>query len=505
MPPLLPELGVLTLVLIALRRRKRLSKKALADLAGVSEALVKYYENDAEPAYELLVEWGGFMGYTPDEVASAVFGLSQAFRPAPEAGSPVDPPPGVMRLIRGIAGRAARAAFALVERFLIPAARSWQVRRARREAGKLWRELERTPEQFRRAVIEVSRRFQTWYVAERLADESVEAASDRADRALELAELGYRAAELTSGDEAFLAGVKGYALVAVGNARRVANQLHRAGHDFDRALADWGKASPGIRQVLAAWRVKDREGSLRRDQRRFPEALERLQEARLLAPPQEVARILVNRSVVFGCMGEWSQAVEVLREANALVTRPTDPQRVRILFNLAQTLCHLEAFREAEELLPAVHALAVAGRQELVLVRVAWLRARCDAGFGRRTEARAGFEQVRGYFAAHDMAANCAVVSLERAVLDLEAGRSAEVRLLAEEMQWIFRHEGLEPEALAALVLFRAAVAQEKATSDLARRLIRYLYRAQFDPRLRFEAEETGRLALAGPESGAVD
>ncbi len=71
------------------------------------------------------------------------------------------------------------------------------------------------------------------------------------------------------------------------------------------------------------------------------------------------------------------------------------------------------------------------------------------------------------------MPADYALVSLERAVLDLAAGRRAEVRVLAEELSWLFAHQGLAPEALAALAVFRAAVAQERATADLARRLVR--------------------------------
>ena len=42
-------------------------------------------------------------------------------------------------------------------------------------------------------------------------------------------------------------------------------------------------------------------------------------------------------------------------------------------------------------------------------------------------------------------------------------------------------------EAQAALQRFRAAAEREAATVELARRLVRYLYLARQDPRLRFE------------------
>src|SRR5215210_684438 len=505
--PLKRRPKVRSLALTALRRGRGMTEQELANELSVSLWMVNYYETEAEPSYEKLVEWGKALEYSLEEVKWLVFGLGQALRPAPVGGtSPVDPTPSEMRLIREIAGRAGRAAVALIARAWGKAARTWRVLTARREAGRLWRELERTLPELRRAAVETFSRFQTWAVAERLANESAIAASDQAARALELAELGYRVAELAGGDEAFLSGVKGYTLVLVANARRVANQMHRAGEDSDRALVEWGRASSEIKKILPGWRVKDLGGSLRRDQRRFPEALESLQEAQLLAPANEVPRILVKRAVTLEHMFEPEQAVKVLEEAAALNGGKHDAGLAwDIGFNLAVNLGHLEKFREAAATLPRLRELAFARRKELHLVRVAWLTARCDAGLGRTIEARAGFEQVRHYFATREMAADYALASLERAVLDLEAGRHGEVRSLAEEMKWIFLSQGLEPEAHAALALFREAAAQERATADLARRLVRYLYRAQFDPRLRFEAEETGRQGLAGPESGATD
>ncbi len=499
----LPEIGALSLFLGSMRRRKRMTQEKAAEEFGVSVGMVKYYETEAEPPYDLLVAWGGHLGRTPEEVAAGAFGMNKAFGPVPETGSPVDPTPAETRLIRGIAGRIGRAADALIERFLVPATRTWRVRRARREAGKLWRELERTPEEFRRDLLDVSPRFHTWAVAERLALESERAASDRADRALALAELGCRAAKLCTGVAAFLAGIRGFALFLLANARRVANQLQRAGEDFDRALAEWEKASPEVRQLLGAWHVKDLECSLRRDQRRFPEALKSNQEARDLAPLEEVPCILVNRAVVFEHMGANEQAVAVLREAQALGGCDAELAWA-IEFNLAANLAQLENYSEAAAALPKLQLLAATMRKALHQVRLGWLTARCEAGLGQVVRARAGFEQARLYFHEKTMPADYALVSLERAVLDLAAGRRAEVRVLAEELSWLFAQQGLAPEALAALAVFRAAVAQEKATADLARRLVRYLYRAQFDPRLRFEAEEAGRQETADPGKGGV-
>jgi transcriptional regulator with XRE-family HTH domain len=481
--------GVRSVTLTALRRRRGWTEKDLADRARISVSMVTWYETEQEPSHEKLYELATLMGYEAEDVDALLFALSRADRPLPDAGSPVDPSPSAFRRIRQIAGRAGRAVTELLEARLLHVARAWRVRKARRQAGRLWREIEKTPPPRRRALLETSRKFQTWAVAERLANESEKAASDKADLALELALLGFRAAELAPGDQSFMAPVQGYALILVANARRVANQMRKAGEDCDRALDLWKAGAPEARKILPAWRVLDREGSLRRDQRRFPEALERLKEARAIAPPKAVARILVNRAVVLEHMGDVEQAIEVLREAEAHERQwPDSALRLKIPFNLAVNLCHLDLYADAEQLLPGIRELAVTGRGELDLLRVLWLSGRVDAGFGRLSEARGAFDQVRRELEAREMAYDYALVSMERAEIDLREGRRAEVRALAEEMRWIFKAQGIHREALAALALFRRAAAEERATQELARRLVQYLYRAQYDPELRFEA-----------------
>jgi hypothetical protein len=62
------------------------------------------------------------------------------------------------------------------------------------------------------------------------------------------------------------------------------------------------------------------------------------------------------------------------------------------------------------------------------------------------------------------------------------------VKVLAAEMLWIFEGQKVHQEALAALALFCNAAEKEEARADWTRRLVKYLYRAQYNPELRFEA-----------------
>jgi hypothetical protein len=63
------------------------------------------------------------------------------------------------------------------------------------------------------------------------------------------------------------------------------------------------------------------------------------------------------------------------------------------------------------------------------------------------------------------------------------------VRTLSEEMLRIYRSQEVLPEALAAIRVFCEAVKRETATVELARRVVRFLYRAKANPDLKFEAE----------------
>jgi hypothetical protein len=83
---------------------------------------------------------------------------------------------------------------------------------------------------------------------------------------------------------------------------------------------------------------------------------------------------------------------------------------------------------------------------------------------------------------------DAAVAGLELAAQYLEEGRTAEVKVLADELVTIFKAQKVQREPLAALTLFCKAATRETATAELAQRLVEYLYRARHDPELRFEA-----------------
>jgi transcriptional regulator with XRE-family HTH domain len=363
----------------------------------------------------------------------------------------------------------------------------WSPAEAVRErALALWKELEGCDDKERRSLVDGWREYQHPGLAELLCHLSEEAASDRADRALALAELAHRVAELAPGYPAEKKRLLGYTLIFLANAVRVAGKLREARERFQEGLASW-LAGDGRAAFLEKWRVLEREASLLRDERRFPLALNRLDKAAYFAPPENTGRILLSKSAVSEQMGEGEWALEELRKAERHIDRESDPRLFLVLrFNLATSLCLLDQFEEAEGMYPEIQDLAAVLQKELDNVRLKWLAGRIAAGRGRLDEAAAALDEVRQEFTRKLSVWDCSLVTLELATVRLRQGRAAEVRPLALALVRIFEAQGIHEEALGALALFRDAVERDEATPDLTERLVRYLRKAQGDPGLRF-------------------
>jgi tetratricopeptide (TPR) repeat protein len=485
-PP--PPLG---LVLATLRKRRGWRGRDLEAAGGLPARSVSLYEvGKRRLTRERLEALAGVMGFGGEEIDSLLLNFDPAAGAAEAApASPVDPTAEEARQVRQLASQLGRVAADLAGSHMLKRLRARRARQDRQRAAALWARLRKATPAERLLLVESAQEFQLWALAERLCEESAEAASDRADRALELARLAHRVAELApEGGDAWRSRLEGYALGFVANAQRVGGTLPIAEEMFVRAWKFWNAGADAGAELLAEWRLLDLEGSLLRDQRRFGDALDRLDRALAAAPRTSAGRILVNKASTLEQMGEARRAIEALQEASPLIDERHEPRLFfGLRFNLVTNLLHLDRFEEAAELLPEVQRLALALRKELDVVRGVWLKGKIDAGLGRGKEARAALEQVRGEFTARENAYDCARVTMDLAVLLLEQGLGRRVRDLAREMLWIFRSQGLSKEALAALKVFCDAARHDAATVELARQVALFLERAQHDPDLRFE------------------
>jgi transcriptional regulator with XRE-family HTH domain/tetratricopeptide (TPR) repeat protein len=493
MPPtIIPDLSI---VLTFLRLGQGWSQAELGEAAGISPNLINEYERGRKRlSRQRLEHLIAYMGLPPQAIDATLAALASNRATARGPRDSPDDSSEEARRIEALAIRFGTAMTGFVRATLSRLTAEREALHARQRAGLLWDRLKRHTPAERRTLVQKGRKYRTWALCERVAAESIRKAPNHPKEALELAGLALLIAERLPGERTRGLRLQGYAWAHVSNARRVCNDLPGAEQAMVRARKLWEAGEPGDPGLLnKAW-LPWIEATLRRDQRRFPEALRRISEALTLDPGELRGEILLSRARIHETLGDPAASTTALLEAAPLIDPRREPRNAfGVRCNLALDLCQLERFEEARSRLPEVRALAERLGEELDLTRVLWVEGKVAAGLGRVGEALSAFEQARGVFRQRELAFDYGLVSLELAVLLLKQGRTADVRAMAEEMLQIFRTQQIEREALAALRLFCDAARRETATVDLARNLVRFLYRAQHDPELRFTDSSPAR------------
>ncbi len=493
MPPeALSDLGI---VLYFLRSGQGWDQTELGRAAGISHKALSDYErgrrNLTRERLEYLI---AFLGLPPAAIDATLDRLAanRALSRPPLGSEPFTTAP----VIEAFTARFAVLAADFARSSLSMLTLEGEALIARQRAEVLWDRLKKRTPAERRSLVRHGTKFRDWALCERVAAESIKQAPNHPKESLELAELSLLIADLLPAGQAWSLRMQGYAWVHVSNSLRACNNLPGADDAIGRARKLWEAGAPGDPGLLnPAW-LPGLEAALRRAQRRFPEALKRIEEALALDKGELRGEILLTKARIHETLGDSEASIAALLEAVPLIDPAREPRNAWVLrLNLLVDLCQLGRFEEAEAKLPEVQALAERLGEELDLTRVVWLTAKIDAGLGRLQKARVSFDQVRRVFLRRELTFDYALVTLELAVLLLEQGRTAEVKTLAKEMLQIFRTQKVERETLAALGIFCDTAQQESATVNLARRIVRFLRRAQHDPELRF--------ADTGEEAGA--
>jgi transcriptional regulator with XRE-family HTH domain/tetratricopeptide (TPR) repeat protein len=488
---IIPDLSI---VLTFLRLGQGWSQADLGKAAGISPNLLNEYERGRKRlSRQRLEHIIAFLGLPPDVIDATLANLAANRAAARTPRDSPDAPSEEARRIEAFALRFGTTMTGFARSTLSQLTVEGEALYARQRAGFLWDRLKRHAPAEQRSLVQKGRKYRTWALCERVAAESIRKAPNHPREALELAELALLIAERLPGERTWGLRLQGYAWAHVSNARRVCNDLPGAETAMVRARKLWEAGDPGDPGLLnRAW-LPGLEAALRRDQRRFQEALKRISEALMLDTGELRGEILLSKALIHETLGDPAASTTALLEAVSFIDPRREPRNAfGVRCNLALDMCQLERFEEAKLRLPEVRALAEQLGEELDLTRVLWIEGRVAAGLGRIGEAISIFEQVRGVFRRCELAFDYGLVSLERAVLLLEQGRTTDVRALAEEMLQIFRTQKIEREALAALRLFCDAARRETATVDLARSLVRFLHRAQHDSELRFTDPEKG-------------
>jgi tetratricopeptide (TPR) repeat protein/transcriptional regulator with XRE-family HTH domain len=444
----------------------------LAARLGIKPATLYEYENgDRVPKRKLLDAAAAALGFPLHHVDRTLAYLRQS--DASAGSSAAGPRERAERELEGIAV-ALGLEWEEMHRNLLRRGRTLALAFVERQAAPvLWARFRAHPPEARAAVVREKEDFRSWALSELVCHESVEMASHDAGEAVALAELACVIAERVPEEEPLRLRVLGYAHVHRGNAIRVQGRsLPAADEAFAHAKPLWKAGEAGDpERLLNEARVLGMEASLRRDQRRLPEALELLDKGLAADRYGERRCLLLNRAKVLEELGKYEEAVATLREIVVEVDDREPHLLLNLRFNLAGTLCYLEEYDQAADLMGETRALALRLGKRLVLSRLDWLQGWIAAGRGLRKEAEAAFERARQEFLAQGIAFDSALVSLELAVLYIEEGRTGEVKTLARELAPIFRSQQVQREGLVTARLFQEAVQKETLTLELARRL----------------------------------
>lgn len=321
----------------------------------------------------------------------------------------------------------------------------------------------------RRQRIERARnRFRSSALARLLVEESWRRAPTQPTEAFHFAELARRVVNLNPKMQSYfdlyvLSSAHMANACRVGNDRRMANDLFLL---VRQVIAEHGVTDP---EIIA--RVDDLQGSLRKDQRLFPEAERLLSRAAmqfsLIRSWEDAARVLINLGDTYRSGGNLDKAIETTQAALDLLHPEADPKLlVAGHYNLTLQLVQAERFEEAFERLEADEGLYGAVQEPWLQLRLLWLRGDIAAGRGDFASAEQAYLATRAGFIAQEIGYDAAIVSLDLAVLYLRQGRTADVRRLAEEMIPLFETQDVHREALAALTLFLEAARRDQLTVE---------------------------------------
>jgi tetratricopeptide (TPR) repeat protein len=370
----------------------------------------------------------------------------------------------------------------LLRYFPLPLSAEAYLAQSRAEAAGLQEELLQSPPDRRRRLARDAPRFHSWGLCELLCEESRRTAAGDALRAIELAELAILISSLLGEvgpvEIAWLGELRAYSWAHLGNARRVLGELRQADEAFRRAGLFW--ESGGADALGYGARILGFLASLRRDQRRLPEALALLDRALAAPSGRELSGlILVNQAWVCEELGDVERAIALLREAASLLDPRRDPRPFYCLHhNLLLLLANTGRAGEARELLPKVSLLCRELGSDLDRLRLRWVEGKIAAAAGETREAVRLLETVGRQLLSRGMAYDAALASLDLAVVHAEAGHGEEVRAIARDILPIFQAQEVHREALAAITLLIRATEMDAGSGVLLRQIADDLRRA---------------------------
>jgi hypothetical protein len=315
-------------------------------------------------------------------------------------------------------------------------------------------------------------------------------------RMLSFAQAAHRTAlevRLDSYPPGIVQDLRARACAELANACRV-NELHAEAELHLAEARDWLDQGSRTQGLLA--RVLDVEASLRIEQRRFPEALSRLAEARELylevGDGHLAGRTLISRSRALYTAGDPQEAIRLLEEGRTLLDPVRDPALFRTCTQaLLMYLVESGQYSRALALFLESGLGKAFAAEPLNALRLRWVKAKIDAGIGRLKRAEAALLQVREGFQELSLHYDAALAGLDLAAVWYRQGEHRRLLPLAVEMSTTFERLKLHREALKALIFFENAVEFGAASVPVIERTRRFLSRLPSEPDLVFDIRAT--------------
>lgn len=370
-----------------------------------------------------------------------------------------------------------------------------EMERVLRERGmvtSLLGELLREPRTRRWDRIRVDSRFHLIKLCHRLQDESREAWAEDPSRAVDMADLSAAIAESLDArvyGESLVADARALSWAFLGNALRIASDLQGAEEALDRA-DDYHRLFET--DLLTEAEILGFRASLRNTQGRFDEAARLLGRAfrlyQAVGDLHQQGRTLILKGMVIGEGGALREAISLLRKGLSRIDAGFEPRlTLAARHNLIWFLNDLGRHVQAESALDESRSLYLEVGNRMHLVRLRWLEGRIALGLDRLDAAGQALALARDAFLEQEIAFDAAMVSLDLAMVHARRGETSEVMRIVVEIVPVFQACQVNPEAIAALLLFREAADAERAAAGFLGRMATYLQRSRRDPELRFE------------------
>lgn len=353
-------------------------------------------------------------------------------------------------------------------------------------------ELCRHPRTRQKVLAANSTRFQSWALVESLLEDCRSLWQTDIEESHHLVRLAVHLSESLAAERygtARIRDLQARCWGEYGNVLRIQEEYREAERAFDRAREILAQ---GTGDALEKAALLSLEASMWSTRHQFGRAIALLDRtiaiARRLGEAQLLGRVLIKKAQCDTDRGQPEAALSYLLEAQRLLDPTRDVRLMaKIQHNILYALVQAGRLEEAAAGLADTRALYRALDCPIDQLRVTWLEGRIFQGLGQLEEAETCYRGVLEGLLAEGLDYDAALLSLDLALLYSERNRPDAMRELVAAMLPIFHSHRIHREAIAALLVFRDAVAREQVSDQFVHSLAAYLESAATEPQLRFQ------------------